>query len=92
MTSQANKMTMRSATLPLLSALSVLGLAACSGAKQEIKPTPVVQAPVQVRETTAEEHQYAGVEALKANDLAKAKQELSKALAKDAKLLIANYQ
>lgn len=76
----------------LVLGLALVAVASCATTKEEVKPVqtaPVVAAPPP--EPTAEEHLAAGIQALKAKDLATAKEKLGKAAAKNPKLFAAHY-
>ncbi len=84
--------TLRSRVFTVVAVAGSIGLSGCSGTKEVVKPVEtVVTAPKPPPEPTAEEHEFAGVQALKSGDAAQAKERFAKALAKNPKLVAANY-
>ncbi|MFN7134275.1 MAG: tetratricopeptide repeat protein, partial [Myxococcales bacterium] len=84
--------TLRSRVFAVAVVAGSMGLTGCASTQEVKKPVEqMTAAPRPPPEPTAEEHEYAGVQALKAGDTAAAKDRFAKALAKNPKLVAANY-
>lgn len=81
---------LKSKMVTALAVAGSIGLSGCASKKEVVKPVEPVTT-VQPVEPTAEEHEYAGVQALKAGDRATAKERFAKALEKNPQLVTANY-